>query len=79
MENLEPGKTGKSSRIYTKIPYSERASLGINDTATYAGIGKSTVYNWIAAGLIRSQRIGGRRLVDRQSVDDLLRGKAAGG
>jgi excisionase family DNA binding protein len=67
------------ARIYTKIPPSERVSLGINDCAAYVGTGKSTIYNWIAAGKIKSQKIGGRRLVLRESLDDLLRGKAAGG
>jgi excisionase family DNA binding protein len=50
----------------------ERLALRINDAALMAGLGRSTIYSLINDGKLRSTKVGGRRLVLRASLQELL-------
>lgn len=43
--------------------------LGVPESATYLGIGRSTLYELFEAGEIHSVSIGGRRLVPIEELD----------
>ncbi len=45
--------------------------LGIDAAATYAGVGRRTIYNWLKTGRLRAFRVPSGKL--RVSVDDLVR------
>jgi excisionase family DNA binding protein len=64
-------------RTVPKIPTSERLALRINEAAAIAGLGRSTVYLLMAAGRLTTVKIGGRRLVLRESLEELLAPSAA--
>ena len=46
-----------------QIPLQARAGLSVNDAATYLGVGRSTIYNLLKDGAIRSAHIRGRNIV----------------
>jgi helix-turn-helix protein len=48
----------------------------INDVVALSGLGRSSIYNLIKAGKLKSMVVAGRRLVDAASLRDLLRGAA---
>ena len=49
----------------------------IEEATRISGIGKSTIYNLIKQRKLRSQTLGGRRMIDRQSLEDQDLSKAA--
>jgi excisionase family DNA binding protein len=57
---------------HTIIRPDERLALRINDAALMAGLGRSTIYSLINDGKLRSTKVGGRRLVLRESLQELL-------
>jgi excisionase family DNA binding protein len=57
---------------HTIIRPDERLALRINDAALMAGLGRSTIYSLINDGKLRSTKVGGRRLVLRASLQELL-------
>ena len=60
----------------TAIPANERIALRIRDAATISGLSRSTLYELLKAGKLRAVKIGGRRLILRDSLEALLRGGA---
>jgi excisionase family DNA binding protein len=60
-------------RIVAGLAPQDCAGLPINAAADYLGIGRSSVYNLLAEGLIKSVQIRGRRIVLRASLDDYLK------
>lgn len=49
----------------------DRVLLSIAETVRVSGLGRSTVYELMAAGRLGSVKIGTRRLVPRQSIVEL--------
>ncbi len=54
-----------------------RLSATIDDTCHITGLGRTTVYELIAEGKLKSVAIGRRRLILMQSIEALLQPKAA--
>ena len=50
-----------------------RELVSIAETARLIGLGRSRVYDLLNQGDLRTVRIGGRRLVIRQSISDFVR------
>lgn len=55
-----------------KIPTTERIALRIRDAAIVSGLSRSTLYELLKAGKLRAVKIGGRRLILRDSLEALL-------
>jgi excisionase family DNA binding protein len=55
---------------------SEKRALRINEASSLYGISRSTIYKIMAAGTLRTVKIGGRRLIPRDALEDLLNGGA---
>lgn len=60
------------SRSSSSVPLAERAALSVREASAYAGIGRTTLYDLIEKQVLRSVKVGSRRLVLRQSIDELL-------
>lgn len=56
------------------ISASERIALRIRDASIVSGLSRSTLYELLKAGKIRTVKIGGRRLILRDSLEALLLG-----
>ena len=54
------------------IPLAERAALSIAQACAYSGIGRTKLYELIEKQVLRSVKVGDRRLVLRESIDKLL-------
>lgn len=46
--------------------------IKIPTAVTYSGIGRSTLYELLNAGKIRSHKIGSARVIDRESLDAFI-------
>ncbi|GIL25711.1 helix-turn-helix domain-containing protein [Actinocatenispora comari] len=46
--------------------------LRVEDAARLLGVGRSTAYDLIAGGLLRSVKIGRRRLVPREAITETI-------
>lgn len=46
--------------------------LSVDQAATVLGIGRTNVYSLIGRGELRSVKVGGRRLIPRQSIADFV-------
>ena len=62
----------ESPAIATK----ERIALRIRDASIISGLSRSTLYELLKAGKLRAVKIGGRRLILRDSLEALLLGGA---
>jgi excisionase family DNA binding protein len=56
----------------TNIAANERIALRIRDASIVSGLSRSTLYELLKAGKIRAVKIGGRRLILRDSLEALL-------
>ncbi|MBV9288216.1 MAG: helix-turn-helix domain-containing protein [Hyphomicrobiales bacterium] len=56
------------------ISGTERIALRIRDASIVSGLSRSTLYELLKAGKIRAVKIGGRRLILRESLEALLLG-----
>lgn len=54
----------------------EPLSYTVNDACAATGLGRSSIYELIAAGKLKSVRLAGRRLIPADALRDLLRGVA---
>lgn len=54
------------------IPTNERIALRIRDAVIISGLSRSTLYELLKSGKLRAVKIGGRRLILRQSLEALL-------
>ena len=54
------------------IPTSERIALRIRDAAVVSSLSRSTLYELLKAGKLRAVKVGGRRLILRDSLESLL-------
>jgi hypothetical protein len=59
---------------FRQIPYSLTAS---NDAVRVAGLSRSSLYNLIGEGKLRSVLVAGRRLIPADALRDLVRGERA--
>ena len=60
----------------SNIPTQERIALRIRDASAVSGLSRSTLYELLKAGKLRAVKIGGRRLILRESLEALLLGSA---
>lgn len=54
------------------IPTQEKITLRINETAAVSGLSRSTIYELLKTGKLQAVKIGGRRLILRESLQALL-------
>jgi excisionase family DNA binding protein len=54
------------------IPLSEQRAFTIGETAALVRLSIATLYNEMRRGRLQTIKIGGRRLVTRQALDDFL-------
>lgn len=59
------------SSIVSSKPDEKRA-LRVNDASTLYGLSRSTIYKLMAAGTLRTVKIGGRRLIPRDVLEALI-------
>lgn len=52
--------------------------LKIPSAVAYSGIGRSTLYELMNAGKIKSHRIGAARVIDRESLDAFISSQPSG-
>jgi excisionase family DNA binding protein len=45
----------------------------MHDACLYSGLGRSSIYELISAGRLRSVKIGSRRLILREDLDALMK------
>ena len=70
-----PEKT--KTRQRRRLPIETIAELAwarIADAMRVVPASRSTIYNWMEDGLVRSRRIGGARYVDMQSLREFIEG-----
>jgi excisionase family DNA binding protein len=58
---------------YPKIATEDRLAIRILDACAMIGISRSHFYDLMADGQIATFKIGGRRLVSRNNLEDFLR------
>ena len=56
------------------IASNERIALRMRDASIVSGLSRSTLYELLKAGKLRAVKIGGRRLILRDSLEALLLG-----
>ena len=67
-----------SNDPYLSLPSEpERETLDLPELAERLGVSRSSIYRWADAGIIRTVRLGRRRLVPRAVVEDLLSPRSA--
>ena len=54
------------------IAASEKRALHIDETSALYGISRSKIYDLMATGVLRTVKIGGRRLVPRDAIEALI-------
>ncbi|PNE11947.1 MAG: hypothetical protein CR217_06075 [Beijerinckiaceae bacterium] len=54
------------------LPVEERAAFTVGDAVRYSSISKTTLYRLMDRGIIQFAQFGQRRLILRQSLDQLL-------
>ena len=57
-------------------PTEKKLTLTVPEAAQRLGIGRNAAYQGVRRGEIPSIRVGGRILVPKRALDDLLRGRA---
>jgi excisionase family DNA binding protein len=60
----------------SNIGANERIALRIRDASIVSGLSRSTLYELLKDGKLRAVKIGGRRLILRDSLEALLLGGA---
>jgi len=60
------------ARQIPNIPTQEKITLRINETVAVSGLSRSTIYELLKAGKLQAVKIGGRRLILRESLQVLL-------
>lgn len=60
------------TRRTPEISTREKITLRINEAAAVSGLSRSTLYQLLKAGKLRAVKVGGRRLILRESLEALL-------
>jgi excisionase family DNA binding protein len=55
-------------------PAVNRRAYQVNEAAATYGLSRSTIYKLIAAGTLRSVKVGGRRLIPTDAIEVLFAG-----
>jgi excisionase family DNA binding protein len=55
------------------LPFKDRLTLRRHDACLCSGLGRSSIYELISAGRLRSVKIGSRRLILREDLDALMK------
>ena len=71
---MNPEKSPASAAA--NIAEKARLALSVDEAARRLGVGRQTIYNWLAAGKLSSVKIVGRRLIPVSAIRALL-GEAA--
>ena len=50
----------------------EKFAYSVNEAIKILGLGRTTLYKLIASGLLKTVKIGGRRLIPRAAIEALL-------
>jgi excisionase family DNA binding protein len=74
-----PPDTSSKRDRFVRAPPPPAAALmyRVDDAATVAGLGRSTVYALIKSGALRSRVIAGRRLIEARALRELLQPEVA--
>ncbi len=59
------------------VPLDQRAAMSINEGAAYIGLGRSTLYEALREGRLRSLKVGARRLLRREDLIAFMESEAA--
>jgi excisionase family DNA binding protein len=59
-----------------EIQISDKITVTVHHACALADIGRSSLYNLVSSGKLKTIKLGGRRLIDRVSLENLLRGRA---
>ncbi len=60
------------ARQIPNIPTQEKITLRINEATAVSGLSRSTIYELLKAGKLRAVKVGGCRLIVRESLQALL-------
>jgi excisionase family DNA binding protein len=55
-----------------EVPLAERACFSVGEAAALAGLSISFLYILMERGTLRSVKLGGRRLIPREALEELL-------
>jgi excisionase family DNA binding protein len=55
------------------ITQERRAALSVRDAAQFLSVGRSKIYDLLKSGELRDVKIGGRRVILRDDIEQLLR------
>jgi predicted DNA-binding transcriptional regulator AlpA len=58
--------------ITPKIPFSDRRTFTLGETAAMTGLCVATLYNEMQRGRLKTIKLAGRRLVTREAVDEYI-------
>jgi excisionase family DNA binding protein len=59
------------------VPLSDRAAFSLAEVSGLTGLSVSGLYLLINRGQLKSVRVGGRRLIPREALDELLANREA--
>jgi excisionase family DNA binding protein len=60
--------------MQTEVP---KLAYSVKEACHASSLKKSTIYNYIAAGKLKTRRVGGRTIIPAESLRALLEGEAA--
>ena len=58
--------------VVPEVPLAERACFSVGEAAALAGLSVSFLYVLMERGALRSVKLGGRRLIPREALQELL-------
>ena len=70
--------TSEPSRHIAQRTPQEKLAFNINEVCAATGIGRTSVYEAIKNGALKSMMVGGRRLVRREALENWLTGEGVG-
>ena len=68
--------TSEPSRHIAQRTPQEKLAFNINEVCAATGIGRTSIYEAIKAGTLKSVMVGGRRLVRREALENWLEGQS---
>ncbi len=72
--SADSSKREHSKQSLRTVDPAQVRALRVNDAVTSYGLSRSTLYKLMAAGVLRSVRVGGRRLIPRDAMEKLIAG-----
>jgi excisionase family DNA binding protein len=58
--------------VVPEVPFADRACFSVGEAAALAGLSVSFLYVLMERGALHSVKLGGRRLIPREALSDLL-------